>query len=336
MAAISMQKQSSRNLVLSPKVQTTYGTALIDTALTIRQRFDPSTAFMPTPAFRTDKTMAGKGSEWATDSEITEWDTAGTLKIDADSLGMGWMLAMIFGQETDTGSASVYTHAYSVPAITATMPATTIYTEDTAAIKRHFLDMAASSLSITVPERGAIQASLDMVGTGLYNNTAFTGALPALVAANYLLGSDFLATITPSGGAATPFSGRQKSLSIKLDRGSSAFKASGDGLTAGSVASGTGKFSVDLTIAALVTDDVNGWFQNNTQLSISLATNPTLTYQMGFNFPAAYVKANKLGNVEDKVMWQLSFDETTCIASGATAAISAFNIDAQAAWLVAG
>jgi hypothetical protein len=85
-----------------------------------------------------------------------------------------------------------------------------------------------------------------------------------------------------------------------------------------------------------VTDDVNGWFQNNTQLSISLATNPALTYQMGFNFPAAYVKANKLGNVEDKVMWQLSFDETTCIASGATAAISAFNIDAQAAWLVAG
>jgi hypothetical protein len=266
---------------------------------------------------------------------VTEWDSAGTLKIDADTLGIGFMLSMIFGQETDTG-AGPYTHSYSVPAITATMPSTTIYTEDTAAVKRHFLDMAASSFSLTVPERGAIQASLDMVGTGLYTSTGFTGALPALIAAKYLLGSDFLATITPLGGGAVPFSGRQKNLSIKLDRGSAPFKASGDGLTAGSVASGTGKFSVDLTIAALVTDDVEGWFANNTQLAISLATNPALTYQLGFTFPAAYVRASKLGNTEDKVMWLLSFDETTCVASGATAAISAFNIDDQAAWLVAG
>lgn len=247
------------------------------------------------------------------------------------------MLALIFGQEIDTGAGPYYTHTFTVPAITATMPATTIYVEETAAIKRHFLDMAAASLSITVPERGAISAALDLVGTGKFTNGAFTGGvLPALVAANYLLGSDFLCTITPLAGAATPFSGRQKNLSIKLDRGSAPFKASGDGLQAGSVASGAGKFSVDLTVAALVTDDVNGWFESNTQLAISLATNPALVNQFGFNFPAAYVKANKLGNVEDKVMWQLSFDETTCVQSGATAAISAFNIDAQAAWLVAG
>lgn len=335
MAAISMQKQSSRNLVLSPKVQTTYGTALADTALTIRQRFDPSTSFQPSLAVRTDKMMAGKGSEWATNSQVTKWDSSGTLKIDADTLGIGFMLSMIFGEEVDT-DAGPYVHNYSVPAITATMPSTTIYTEDTAAVHRHFLDMAASSLSITVPERGAIQASLDMVGTGLYNNTTFTGALPDLVAAKYLLGSDFLATITPSGGGAVPFSGRQKNLSIKLDRGATPFPSSGDGLTAGSVASGAGKFSVDLTIAALVTDDVNGWFESNQQLAIALATNPAQTYQLGFSFPAAYLKANKLGNVEDKVVWQLSFDETTCVASGSTAAISAFNIDDQAAWLVAG
>jgi hypothetical protein len=129
-------------------------------------------------------------------------------------------------------------------------------------------------------------------------------------------------TATPT----TSFVGRQKGLSIKLDRQSKPFQSSGDGLYSGSVASGQGKFSIDVTIAAQATDDVNGWFENQAQLAISIFTNPAQTYQMGFTFPAAYVKANKLGNTEDKVMWQLSFDETTCLQVGGAAAISGFVI----------
>lgn len=332
MPAFSMQKQSSRNLILSPNSQIAYGGVLADAKFTTRQRFDPSTVFEHDATFRSDNAASGKGSEWATDSQITSWDGKGTIKAEADAFLMGWMMALTFGQEVVTG-AGPYTHTFSVPNITATMPCTTLYVEETNDVKFKLPDMAAAKLSLTVPERGSISASLDMVGTGRRIAGAMVAALPALVPAIYLLGSDFVATITPAAGDAVPFSGRQKSLSITLDRGSSAFKASGDGLTAGSVASGAGKFSVDLTVAAEATDDVNGWFESQTALAITLATNPALTYQMGFTFPLAYAKANKLGNTEDKVMWALQFDETTCLQSGAQAAISGFVINDTAAYL---
>jgi hypothetical protein len=331
----TMQKQSARNLVLSPKVQTSWGTALTDAELTVSQRFNPSTVFEKMRSSRSDQMAAGKGTEWATNQQTTAWDTKGTLTSEADAFLLSWMFALIFGQETDTG-AGPYTHAFTVPNITATMPCTTIYTQETSDQKFHWLDMAATSLSLTVPERGSVTAALDMVGTGRWNDTAFGTALPALVAANYLLGSDVQISITPSGGGLESFFGRQKSLSIKLDRQAKPFQSSGDGLYANSVASGQGKFSVDFTIAANATDDVNGWFENGTALNIAIATNPANTYQFGFNFPIAYAKANKLTNVEDKVMWALSFDETSCLQNGAQAAISAFTVDNTPAFLVAG
>lgn len=397
MPSFSMQKQSARNLVLSPKIQTTWGEYLGDGSMTIRQRFNPSSVFSKDRSLRSDYSTVGKGTEWATNSQTTAWDTKGTLTTEADALSLAWMCSLIFGVDTVTG-AGPYTHTFTVPSITATMPPTTIYFEETQDQHFKMCDMCASSLSLTVPERGSVTAALDMVGTGKWESYTM-GSLPALIAADYLLGSDVQiaislapvsftgtstsaspnltavssvaglsagmvvtgtgipanttivsasgstvvlsanatasGTVTFSAAATTSFVGRQKSLSIKVDRQSKPFQSSGDGLTSSSVASGQGKFSVDFTIAAQATDDVNGWFENQAQLSISIFTNPTLAYQFGFTFPIAFVKANKLGNTEDKVMWQLSFDETTCLQSGSQAAISAFVITDQQTFLVA-
>jgi len=334
MPAFSMQKQSARNLVLSPNAQIAYGGILAEVKLSTRQRFDPSSVFEKTPSRRTDKNAVGKGSEWATNTQITAWDVKGTLKAEADAFLAGWMCAFVFGQETVTGVAAPFTHTFTVPNISATMPCTTIYVEETADVRFKLPDMAATSLSFEVPERGSITASCDLVGTGRYIPGAMAAALPALIAADYLLGSDFTVTITPSGGAAVPFSGRQKSLSIKLDRSAAPFKASGDGLTAGSVASGAGKFSISFTIAAEAADDINGWFENQIPLAITCATNPALTFQLGFSFPSAVVKANKLSNTEDKVMWSVEFDETSCLQVGDASAISAFVVTDCPAYLV--
>lgn len=334
MPAFSMQKQSARNLVLSNNTQLLYGGILADIEMTLRQRFDPSTVFEKTPSRRSDKMDAGKGSEWATEEQITAWDIKGTLKSEADSALIGWMLSLCFGQEVVTGSAAPFTHTFTVPNISATMPCTTIYVEETNDVKYKLQDMAVSSVSIEVPERGAIMASADVVGTGRWTKGAMVAALPALVPANYLLGSDFTVTITPAAGAATPFSGRQKSLSIKLDRQATPFKASGDGLFAGSVASGQGKFSLSFSVAAQAVDDINGWFENDTLLAITIATNPALMYQLGFTFPAAHVKTSKLANTEDKVMWQVELDETTCLQVGNAPAISAFVINNTPAYLI--
>lgn len=334
MPAFQMQKQSSRNLVLSPNSQIAYGGILAEAKLTQRQRFDASTVFEKLASRRTDYSTVGKGSEWATNDQVTAWDIKGTLKSEADSELLGLILAFVFGQEAVTGAAAPYTHTFTVPQISSVMPCTTVYVEETNDVKFKIPDFAFSSFSLDIPERGAIMLSADGVGTGRWVAGAMTAALPALVAANYLLGSDFAISITPTPGVATPFNGRQKSLSIKLDRQATPYKASGDGLTAGSVQSGMSKIAISFTIAAEQTDDINGWFENQLPLAITMATNVANTYRLSVTVPMAHVKANKLGNQEDKVIWSVEFDETTCFNVGATPAISAVVINNTPAYLV--
>jgi hypothetical protein len=321
-----MQKQSARNIVVGPNTQVAYGGILADAALTKRLRFDSSSMFTPTPTRRSDKDYAGKGTEFATDETITAWDTDGNIKIEADSWGLGWMLAMIFGQEVVTGSGAPYTHTFTVPPISAVMPCTTVYVEDTADIKRKFQDMFATDLTITIPERGAVMAELSMQGTGRFTPGAIT-TMPALPTNSYFLGSDMIFTITT--GSAKSYAGRQRNLTIKLSRGSGPFKSSGDGLYAGSGESGKTGFSMEITIIADSTDDIQTLEVNDTAVDISVATDPTKTFQFGFNFPNARVKLAKLADVEDKVAWTINVDETTCLQAGATAAISAFIMNAQ-------
>jgi len=399
MSQFSMQKQSARNLVISPKVQLNWGTRLADGNLTVRQRFNPSSVFEPIATRRSDQMASGKGTEFATNTQITAWDTKGTLTSEADAFLLGWMLSLLFGQETVTG-AGPYNHLFTIPPIEATMTPTTMYIEETSDVKKYLLDMCASSLSLTVPERGSVTAALDMVGTGRWTPAAFGGALPALVLAKYLLGNDMQisaalapvdftgdtstgtntilnassivglaagqvlsgagipvgttivsavgSTVTMSANAtataagiaivATPasnFVGRQKGLSIKVDRQAAPFESSGDGLYSSSVASGSTKYSVECSIAANSTDDVNGWFENQIPLALTVQTNPALAYGFGFTFPNALVKASKLANIEDKVIWGISFDETSCTQVGNTPAISAFVNNDTPAYLVA-
>lgn len=330
--SFTMQKQANRVLALSANAQAAYGGILADAAFTVLQRFDPSTAFTATASNRTDKGMAGKGSEWATDDQITSWDTAGTIKSEGDAFFLGWALAFIFGQDVVTG-AGPYTHTFTFPNVTATMPCTSVYVGETAAVTRKFQDMAAKSVSIDVPKRSSVSVSVDMVGTGRWTPGTMA-VFPALAAALYLLGSDVQISITPAAGALVAFTGRQESLSIKLDRGSAPYQSSGDGLYANSVASGTGKFSVDMTIAAEATDDVNGWFESGIRCAVTIQTNPANQNRFGFTFPSARIKASKVGNTADTVTWALSFDEESCIQVGGQSAVSAFVINATAAYLV--
>ncbi len=327
-----LQKVSSRVLVISPNAQAAYGGILADANLTVVQRADASTVFSAKPSNRTDMNMIGKGGDFATNDNITAWDTDGTLKTEGDTFVLGWMLAFIFGQDTASG-AGPYTHAFTIPQAIATMPCTTVYVSESTSAQRKFQDMSAKSLSLTVPERGSLSVSLDMVGTGRWTPGAMN-AVPALTQPAYLLGSDMIVTITPAAGAPVSFSGRQKGLSIKIDRGTTPFQSSGDGLYAGSNATGDVKFSVDLTIAAQATEDVNTWFEAGTRCAVSIATNPANQYQVGFTFPNVRIKANKVGQSGNVVTWALSWDETTSINNGAQLAISAFIINATPIYLV--
>jgi hypothetical protein len=162
--------------------------------------------------------------------------------------------------------------------------------------------------------------------------TALPGGAVVTISANATAAAVAVSiTATP----AVSFVGRQKGLSLKIDRQAKPFESSGDGLYSASVASGSIKFSIDVTIAANSTDDVNGWFESQIPLSITIGTNPANAYGFTFTFPKAFVKSSKVGNIEDKVMWALAFDETCCLQVGATPAIGAAIINDIDAFLVA-
>ena len=333
---IAMQKQSARYLVLSPYAQASYGTPVAAAKMTRPVQFDASSVLEKTIALRSDQKDVGKGTEFATNGQPTDYDTKMPLKKEAEAWFLGWVMAFLFGQSTDTG-AGPYRHAFTFPNINATLVPTSLFVQETGAVEYTAADMCVASLSLSIGSRGAIMASVELMGTGLWTPGALAGGIPALPAlgpADYLLASDMQLTITPTGGAATPFTGRLRSANIKLDNSAAPFKSAGDGFVAGSVNSGTRKFSLEMQVAALAADDVNGWFENQTRLAITLASKNTLTNQIGFSIPAAAVKANKLGNDGDLVVWGLSLDETSCYQVGGVPAISAYVINGQASYLM--
>lgn len=331
--SLVLQKSSNRVIVLSANAQANYGEVLADAALTQTQRFDVSSGFAPKNTNRTDKHMAGKGTEFATDDQIVAWDTDGSLKASADAWLLGWALALIFGNDTATG-AGPYTHNFTMLETTPTMPATTVYVQETAAVARKFNDMSAKSLSLNIPERGAISLSVDLVGTGQWTEGVMIAGVPALTALAYLLASDVTVAITPVAGALVSFVGRQRGISLKIDRGTAPFQSSGDGLTARSNANNEARFSADLTLAANVTDEVNGWFESGTRCNVAIAGNSGAAAQFSFTFASARMKANKVSNSNGVVTWALSFDETTTIQVGATPAIAATVVNAVPAYLI--
>jgi hypothetical protein len=331
----SLQKTSQRNIVLSVNSQTNYGEVMADAALTQRQRFDPSSAFTVKPSGRTDKSMAGKGTEFATDYTDTSWDTDGTLKYQADTWFTAWALAFAFGADTVTG-AGPYTHSFTIPQTTPTMPCTCVYVEETADQKRKFQDMSIKTVSIDIPERGPIMVSVDLVGTGRWTPGAMAAGPPALAAETILLGSDVSISLTPAGAAANTYSGQLKGASVKLDRGTAPYEANGDGLYAGQNVSGDTKYSCDFTIAAAAADDINGIFEAGTICAVTLGTNPALAQKMSFFWPAVRIKANKVGNANGIVTWACSFDEMSSYGViGGAAAISASLTNTVPAYLAA-
>lgn len=333
--SVQMQKQTARNLVLSANAQTAYGGVLADANMTYRASVDASTVFSNPDARYNDQGAVGHGTDFATVDVRTAQRSLATVKGQGgvDSWLLGWMLALACGQDVVTG-AGPFTHSFSIPTISSLAPCTTAYVEETNDVHRKYPDMAAKSLQIDIPERGPIQATLDMVGTGRYIPGTLSTALPAPGTPDLLLGSDVIVTITPSGGGADALSGRQVGISLKIDRSTAAFESSGDGLTAGSTQYGKLAFSLDMTVMAENTDDINTLYENLTLCSITVATNPALAHRFGVTFPNARVKTNKLGNKNDLVAWQISLDQGTIIQVGNTPAIQPFIINACPTYLV--
>lgn len=308
------QPKFLRNLVLSPNAQSAWQAGLAAQYLTQRQRFDGAAIFEANTSRRTDQGYAGRGTSFATDGQVTMWDTKlSGFKAELDPWLAAYMCAFLMGIDTITG-AGPYTHTFTFDETTRIPVETSVYMEDTEAVKYTCPDMCVNDATFSISEMGAISAEMTMVGTGRQSMGGFGGSLPALPTSTYLLGSD--ASLTMNAGS---FVGRHMSTTLKLDNQLSVHKAPGGGLFGMFVRKGNPKFSISTVVAAKDTDDTYTLFENDTAVDFVLAVNSGASAQMTVTIPTMHFKSTKLGFDKDMVVWQIDADETSCYGGGSAA-----------------
>jgi hypothetical protein len=327
------QWKAARNLVLTPKAQAAWNTAVAGASMTQRQRFDGGAVLELKSTRRSDLAYAGKGTAFATNGQVTSWDTAFSgFKAELSPWLAGYLFAFLMGVDVVTGEASPYTHTFDFDETTRTAVPTSIFLQDTEDVLYTCADMAINDVTLTIGEIGAIMAEMSMVGTGRQTIAAL-GSMPALPAESYILGSDASLMFGPVGETAS-FIGRHMSTTLKFENQLQVHKAPGGGLYGIFVRKGNPKFSISTTIAAKDTDDTYTLFKNDTETDYELTVNSGAAAQLTVSIPHAHFKTTKLGFDGDMVVWQLEGDESTCFdESGTTPPITVGVINAVAEYL---
>ena len=323
------QPKFLRNLVLSANKQNAWNTALADAAMTRRQRFDGSAILERAITRRSDQGYSGRGTSFATNGQITGYSTKlDSFKVELSDYLAGWLPAFCMGKDVVTG-AGPYVHVCTFDELTRTAIPTTIYMEDTADVHYKCPDMAVNEVTLTISEVGAIMAEMSMIGTGRQIMGSI-GAMPALPAETYLLGSD--AALSLNGGAS--LIGRHRGTTFKLQNQLVEHRGPGGGLYGLFVRKGNPKFSISTTIAAKDTDDTYTLFTNDTVSDFELVVNSGASAQMTISIPATHLKATKLGFEQDMVLWQLDADDTTCYQAAGTPPVTVTVTNGVATYLV--
>lgn len=320
------QKVSARNLVLTANKQAAYGTAVASADMLRRQKFDGSAVLELKQTRYSDKALAGKGTEFATQGQVTAWDSSFNFKADLDDWLAGWAFAFALGKDTITG-AGPYLHTFAFDETTTQACATSIYLQDTAAVERTAIDMAISELTLTIPARGPLQIELALIGTGHWTNGAIA-SLPALANYAYLLGSDCVFSIGPQAGAVSKL-GRHMQSTIKISTGVQNHTAPGLGLYGAFPRTGLRKVSFQTTIAAQATDDIETLLENDTVQEANWTTTSG-TSILAIDMPCVHLKSNKLGTQGNMVVWQFEGDETTIFNQGGAGIINPAVTNSQA------
>lgn len=328
------QPRFARNLVLSANTQLAWNTGLADANLTQRQRFDGAAVLERTITRRSDIAYAGKGTAFATNGQITAYDSKFTgLKHELSPWLAGWLCSMLMGKDVVTGTASPYVHTHTFDETTRTAQKTTVYVEDTDDIHRVVPDMAVDEVTFTISDIGAVMADATLMGTG-YETIHSLASLPAAPTESYLLNSDAQLQFGPTGSLAS-FIGRNMNTTLRLQNQSVVHRGSGGGLYGIFVRKGNPKFSLQSTFAAQATDDVYTLFENDTACDYEMTINSGPTTQMTISIPAMHLKTTKLGLDGDMVVWQVENDETTSYQAAGTPPITITVTNSVAAYLVA-
>lgn len=327
------QHVRARNITFSANKQTTFGTALGDTALTLRPPVMDESAFAAiTKSFYDNMDRANKGHQWTTVRQKIQQDTSFQSSLDLTDFMAGWLCAFLFGADTVTG-AGPYTHTFKFLQSSNQAPVTTVYFEDTADRKYKMPDMAIGDLTFSGAEKGPVAAAFTMMGSGRYNDGAM-GAPANPSSPTILLASDTDILIGAPGGAAS-IKERIRQWSVKFTVGLVAHRAPGGGMYASFMKIDTQRASAQLQIAAKDVDDVFTLFANDTVQELKINTNSGAAAQMNIKFPYLYFSAAPIGANGKEVIWTLESDERSVTKNGANEPVQVVVINNQPTYLVA-
>lgn len=329
------QHISARNLVLTANSQSAYGNAVIEADLLERARFDGQAFASIVPTFWSDDQLSGRGHEFPTERDPVKWDTSLQLARHVDDWFAGWMLAQVLQEHSVTNVGAVYTHVFKPLSSTRQAKATTVYFEDSAAIKYKMPDMVGVELTVTIPENGPVTASLSLNGSGRWTDGAFGSALPALAARTLLLGSDADVLIGASGAAAS-IKPRLRQAQWKVTRTIEVHRAPGGGLYAVQANVDQQRASFSFVMRAIETEgaaEPRTLMIANTLREVQINVNSGASAQLKAKFPNAYVKTTPV--MDGKYLaWQIDAGDQDLVKVGANEIIEATVINGQATYLV--
>lgn len=331
--AFESQHKAARVLVISPNYQAAYGTALADGVLTYRPR-TPGEAFINFgPNYQTDEGWYNKGHDFPSSRVRTENNSAFQMACPVDSYMAAWLIAQLLQGYSVTG-AGPYTHVFKPLNSTRQARGTTLYVEDTAAIKTKWLDMVGVELTISGSGSGVLQASLSMVGSGKFTDGAMGGGPPAAPTPTMLLASDTDILIGPAAGAVS-IKQYIRQWSYKITRQVEIFRSPGNTLFA--VQANVEKLRASFSFVARAKDtEVAGDLRTialaDTVREVQFVTNSGASAQLTAKFPACYIRQQPSldGNF---VSWNVDASEEDCQKSGANEVIEVTAINAQATYL---
>jgi len=321
-----------RNIVVSPSKQAAYAGALADAALSHRPRIDGGAFASLAKGFFSDADMAGKGHAFATMRQETQRDSGLQMSVAVSDWMAAWIAAFVMGKVTTSG-AGPYTHKFVFEPTATQPPVTTIYCEDTSAVKYKMPDVAVSEAEFSGGDSGVIQAQFSLLGSGRHADGAILPSVPAIATPIFLLGSDVQILIGPPGAPVATEAERIKSWRVRLSQNLSLHRGPGSGLYASQTKVGVQRASVGFVMAAKDTDDIRGLFLANTEQELQININSGAAAQLKFRFPSIHLSAVQCGADGNDVIYNVECDEQALLKKGANDLVEVTVINSQATYL---
>ncbi len=219
------------------------------------------------------------------------------------------MLASCLGIETFVAGADDAPNTHTIKWLDTADPAplSNIYVEDTAGLKRKWLDMACSQVVLGASKVGACTIKGTYIGGGQVYAIALA-AVPAYeVSPPYLYGQDAVLSIGPAGApvAAVP---RVRSLEATFDHATEEVRQPGVGLYPAFLRFGLPTMKLNVTIDANETNDVQGWMEAQTPLEIKVVITSIGT-TLTLDWPRVILPKSDLGEQDKYVAYTLALDE---------------------------